>query len=204
MEDKNRFIDQLLDSALAHQRGAEPRAGFEARIVESVRAAGRERARAGERWTRPVKLWVAIAATAAVIVAFAAIHVTNRPQSPAVQTSRVSHAVPAPPANERLTANSETTPQPGTTTVIEQSRRIVNHERKTSRRIKAVHWPSQFPSPAPLSNEQKALLQYVRDTPPEVLAKPLLKKDWTTQRVQLEPLQITPLEVSPLAAGSAR
>ena len=42
MEDKDRFIDELLDSALAQQPRAEPRAGFEGRILERVRATAGE------------------------------------------------------------------------------------------------------------------------------------------------------------------
>ena len=107
MEDKNRFVDELLDSALLQHRAAQPRPGLEGRILERVRAtAGEEIARA-KAW----KLRIAAAATVAVVMMFVAIRVARRPYSPAVQTSKANKTVPAPAPKEILAANSGTTPK---------------------------------------------------------------------------------------------
>ena len=197
MEHKDRFVDELLDSALAHHRRTEPRPGLEARILKHVRAAIGEDA-GGQVW----KLWLAAAATAAAVVVFVAIHVANRPQKQAAQPSQASKSVPAPLPGKSLTANSGTAPEAAAATTVVEPRRTARRERNSPRRIEAHHWPSQFPSPAPLSPEEKALVRYVQETPPQVLAQPILKPESAVQRVEVEPLEIAPLEIKPLAPAT--
>ena len=192
MEDKDRFVNDLLDSALAQQRRAEPRAGFEGRILERVRVA--RRMRAGSR-----KRWLAVPTVAAAAVLIAAIYLARRPHSPAVQTPQARNAVSAPEPSETLTANSGTTPKPAIATTVVEPRRTVHRERKTTHRVEAHHWPSQFPTPAPLTPEEKALVQYVRETPPQVLAASLSRAQSLNQPVKIKPLVIAPLEIKPMS-----
>jgi hypothetical protein len=124
--------------------------------------------------------------------------VDHRPQNPAPQTAQTGSAVPSPP-KETLKANSEPTPAPGPATKAVEPKRIARHKEKPSHQVEAHHWPSQFPTPAPLTNEQKALVRYVQKTPPEVLATPVLKSDFTVHLVEIKPLKIAPLEIKPLA-----
>jgi hypothetical protein len=196
MEDKDRFVDELLDSALAQQRRAEPRAGLEGRILERVRAARSVRASSRKRWI------VEPALAAASVVLIGAIYVVRRPHSPPVQTPPNSNAVSAPAPAETLTASSGATPNADTSPRVAEAKRTVRHERKPARRVQEHHWPSQFPTPAPLSPEEKALVRYVRETPPQVLAQPIFKAGLTVQRVEIKPLKIAPLEIPPLAVGS--
>jgi hypothetical protein len=199
MGDKDRFVDELLDSAMTHHPAAEPRPGLEARILERVRAAAGERDARTKVW----KLWIAAEATAAVVVMFVAIYVANRSHNPALQTSQTANAVPSTPPKETLTANSGTTPKAGAATPVVEPKRAARGERKSSRRVEAHHWPSQFPTPAPLTDEEKALIQYVRETPPKVLAASLFNEQSAYQPVEIEPLKIDPLEIQPLALGPA-
>ena len=192
MEDKDRFVNDLLDSALAQQRRAEPRAGFEGRILERVRVA--RRMRAGSR-----KRWLVVPTVAAAAVLIAAIYLARRPHSPAVQTPQARNAVSAPAPSETLTANSGTTPKPAIATTVVEPRRTVHRERKTTHRVEAHHWPSQFPTPAPLTPEEKALVQYVRETPPQVLAASLSRAQSLNQPVKIKPLVIAPLEIKPMS-----
>lgn len=193
MEDKDRFVNDLLDSALAQQRRAEPRAGFEGRILERVRVARRMRAGSRKRWL----VVPTVAAAAAVLIA--AIYLARRPHSPAVQTPQARNAVSAPEPSETLTANSGTTPKPAIATTVVEPRRTVHRERKTTHRVEAHHWPSQFPTPAPLTPEEKALVQYVRETPPQVLAASLSRAQSLNQPVKIKPLVIAPLEIKPMS-----
>ncbi len=158
MEDNDRFVDELLDSALAHQRRAEPHPGFEGRIMERVHAAASERDTGTNVW----KLWVAAAATAAVVVTFVAIYVANRSPSPAPQISQAGNAVSAPTPTEKLKANSEPIPAADPAPKVPEPKRVARRERKPSRRAQVHHWPSQFPTPAPLTPEEKALVRYVQ------------------------------------------
>ncbi len=194
MEDKNRFVDQLLDSALANQRGAEPGAGFEGRILARVHAAS--------EGSKPMRFWITSAATAAAVIMFVAIYVANRSHRPTVHTSQTAIAVPAPSPSEPLTANSEPAPKASAAKSVIEPNRMAHRQSKPSRQVEAHHWPSQFPTPAPLSNEQRALVRYVQDTPPQVLAEPILKAEFTVHSVEIEPLKITPLELPPLSLSS--
>jgi hypothetical protein len=190
MGDKNKFVDELLDSALAQQRAEEPRAGLEARILGHVCAAAGER----EARTKVWKLWIAAAATA-VVVTFVAIYVANRSHRPAVETSRAVNTVPSTSPKEILTANSGATPNARAAPSVHEPKLTARRERKPLRHIEAHHWPAQFPTPAPLTEEQRALVQYVRETPRQVLAEPILKAELTVQHVEIKPLEIPPLEI---------
>jgi hypothetical protein len=199
MGDKDQFVDELLDSALAHRRGAAPSAGLEARILEGVRSAVSKQGREWRAWK-----WWAAAATAAVVVMFVVVRVAYRSHSPVPQTSQAANPAPAPSPSETLKANAEPAPVVGPVAKVVQPKRISHRERKPSHRVEAHHWPSQFPTPAPLTPEEKALVRYVQETPPEVLAEPIFKTEPTVQRVEIKPLEIPTLEIKPLAFGAGR
>lgn len=198
MKDKDRLIDELLDSALAHHRAAQPRPGLEGRVLERVRATAGEEVAGGKAW----KLWVAAAATV-VVVMFVAIGVANRSHSPAVETSEVLNTVPATSSRQILTANSGAIPKAGNPTTVVEPKQIAHRDSKPSRRARVPHWPSQFPTPAPLTAEEKALVQYVRDTPPQVLEASLFKQKSEDRPIEIRPLKIAPLEIQPLSVASS-
>jgi hypothetical protein len=197
MEDNHRFVDELLDSALAQYRSAEPCAGLEGRILERVRATASERSTG--RIAR--RFWAAAAATAAVL-ALVAIYASNRAHKSVPQTPQVANTAPIPSPAEALKASSEPTPAAGAATKVAEPMRAARSERKPLRHIEEHHWPSQFPTPAPLTPEQRALVQYVRETPRHVLTAPIMKADFTVHRVEIKPLKIAPVEIQPLSARS--
>lgn len=197
MEDKNKFVDELLDSALAHQPKPEPGHGFEAHIVGSVRAHADEQSARKKPW----KFRAAAVATAIAVLVIAAIYVATRSHGPALKLStQAGNAVPAPAPSKNPPIKAEATPQPGSKEVVAANHGAARRETKPAHRAKAPHWPSQFPTPAPLSPEERTLIQLVRDTPPKVLAA--LSKQ-PSQSVEVKPLKIPPLEIKPLAAGTA-
>lgn len=198
MRDKDRFVDQLTDSALLHHRAAQPRPGLEARLLERARAAASEEATAGKAW----KLWFAAAATA-VVMMFVAIGVANRSHGPAIETSEAVDTVPSTSSRQTLAENTAAIPKAGNAIPIIEPKRAAHRESNRSRQVEAHHhWPSQFPTPAPLTAEQKALVQYVRETPTQVLAASLFKEWSANQPVDISPLKIPPLEIRPLAPGT--
>jgi hypothetical protein len=198
MEDKNQFIDELLDSALAHRRGAAPEPGLEARILEGVRAAARKRPSRGALWNFPAKGWMTVAVAAAVISVVAFVRMAERQRTPAAGTSQ---AVNAHAMNNNLPS---ATPSATALATIVEPKPTPPSERPKPRRIEAPRWPAQFPTPAPLSPEQKLLIQYVRETPPQVLATPLLKEQSSIQPLEVKPLKIQPIEIKPLELGSTQ
>lgn len=199
MDDKNQFIDQLLDSALlAHRQKGEPRSGVEGRVLEHVRSTPSEQDSRGKVW----KLWVATAATTAALSIVAAIYTIHRLPKPTVQTSQSGKTVPAATPLEKLTADTGSTPKAGTATTIPDQKRAARRKARPSRHIEAAHWPSQFPSPTPLSKEETALIQYVRDTPPQVLADPGFRES-AIQPIEIKPLRIPPIKIKHLALRAA-
>jgi hypothetical protein len=202
MEDKNKFIDELLDSALAHQRKAVPCPGLEARIMERVRAASNQRPSGGELWNLSGKGWIAVAVTAAVVIIIVFARVADRQHAPAARTPQADNAVSTRASNKNLVASREASPSASTMATIISPKHPPPRQREQLRRIKAAHWPAQFPSPAPLSKEEKALIRYVQETPPQVLGASLLEQQSSTEAVEIKPLEIPPLEIQPLAAGA--
>ena len=196
MNDKERFVDELLNSSLAHRQRAEPRAGLEGRILERVHTAA-------ERTSRKT-LWVAGAATAAALMMAVAVYVARQPRSPVVRTSQAVNTVPAAPPERSMAEHSEPVSKSGTTEIAVQPRRPAQREARPRQRVATHRWPSQFPTPAPLSPQEKALVRYVQETPPQVLAASLFEKQFLDQPVEIKPLKIAPLEIQPLSVGGAK
>ena len=202
MEDKNRFIDQLLDSALAHQRGTEPRAGFEARIVENVRATERQRTERGRFWKPRTAGWVLVAAVIAAAIVVAVVETTYQQHGPTVQTPQASNSVSVQPQSKELAATPKATPKPRRAATVLEAKQTAHKVRKRPRRIEAHHWPAQFPTPAPLTKEEKALVRYVQETPPQVLATPLFKEQASAEPIEIKPVKLKPIEISPVTMGT--
>lgn len=196
MNDKERFVDKLLNASMVRRQGAEPRAGLEGRILERVHTAA--------ECTSRKALWIAGAATAAALVMAVAVYVARQPQSPVVRTSQAVNTVPSPSPERSMAANSEPVPKSGNAETPVQPTRIAKREAGLQQRVAAHRWPSQFPTPAPLSPEEKALVRYVQETPPKVLAASLFEKQFLDQPVEIKPLKIAPLEIQPLSVGAAK
>ncbi len=200
MENNNKFVEKLLDSALLHRTKPEPAPGLEARILERVRADAGEQSDRKKLW----KFWVAAVAAGAAVAMITMIYVANRSHSPAANTTQAGNAVPAPAPGEKPAANTEATLQPRSKGVVAAPMQAARHERKPTHRAETPHWPSQFPTPAPLSPEEKALIQYVRDTPPQDLAASYPQQEAESESFEIKPLEIAPLDIPPLSAASTQ
>jgi len=137
--DKDRFVDELLDASLRQYRSEEPRSGLETRILAG--------ARASERAAQPrgTWMWVLGAATAGLAVV-AVILSLPRPR-PALAPSAAPRAAtkPAsPPIAPRAAATVPMTVRGGSRVTV------------------AARRPEQFPTPTPLSQEERLLLLYVK------------------------------------------
>lgn len=162
-QEKDKQIDEMLDSLLASYSSAEPRPGLETRILANLRdAEGKQAARGwwGFKW-----LWAG-AVLAAVIVAGVLIrgkrHVAPPPhtvvqsvqpavQLPVVQQRAVQSSVPAAAGSERAIHRRKTLAP-----VRQQNATLALSQR-----------PAVFPTPTPLSEQERLLLQYYSGTPRE-------------------------------------
>jgi hypothetical protein len=155
-------LDRVLDAALAKYAAAQPRQGLEERVLANLRV---ERARA------PYRAWwhwsVMAALTAAVIVALAIGWKSDEWSHPRM-ANHPSATTPAPKEASRIVTNGGGTahrlrPQNGGAI-----RRRVVHRSQIEAVIAAN--PSSpkldaFPSPQPLSEQEKILADYVAQYP---------------------------------------
>jgi hypothetical protein len=146
-------VDLELDMALARYAAVEPRPGVEERILASMRA---ERARVPDRaWWR----WTAvIAVAAAVIVAVALAWRAGKQERPVVaihRTNTTQESQKQPVYNVPATGDRSLEPRPG-------RKRI---QRAVPSVAAGVPKLDQFPSPQPLSEQEKLLASYVAEYP---------------------------------------
>ena len=160
-------IDALLDEALAGYSSHEPRPGLEQRILNRVRAAGLAPRFAFPRWVFAVPALACLLLWAGIFW----IRHAAKPERPEVaHTVAKISAPPVPPA----------TPEP--------SRRAV--------RRRHARYPKlpQFPAPAPITNEERALLALVARAPKEAREALAETRPRNPEPVRIEEINIPPLQ----------
>jgi hypothetical protein len=152
-------LDKFLDDALKNYSQAEPRFGFESRILANVRTTR----------VRPPQQMRLVYASAAIVTLCAALYGISRiafslagtPTQPT--PSIVASRMPAPDVSRTLQHSG--VPVPTRSHVLKQVR---------TRTIRTQRQPamlgSQLPAPAPLTAQEKLLLALVRESPKEVLS----------------------------------
>jgi hypothetical protein len=163
MQDDRQFVDELLEAGLARYSDVTPRPGFEKRLL--VAAAERERG-SWFVWAG----WLAAGAVAATVVLGVIVlrhaHTmpTPRPAAATLAKSGGSGGSQAEPAGIR---RGTIAPARTVTRRSLLARRAVHHAVTAT-----VDEPrlAVFPSPQPVTEEEKLLLQYVHHTPPQALA----------------------------------
>ncbi len=151
---ENAELDRILDAALARYAMAEPRPGLEGRILANLRGAEVE-VRHGRWW-----IW-GLAATAAILLVIGTL---GWKWTTAAHQPIAHHSAPAPqrPAVPELaTRDGNTPPQ-----IKRAPRRVARHAPQHEV-VAANPKLDVFPSPLPLTAEEVALAQYVRDFPNE-------------------------------------
>ena len=151
-------FDRMLDAALRKYAAVEPRIGLEERVLANLLA---EQARVPDHaWWR----WSAIAAVAAVIVVAMALSLrSDKPSHPVVANHP---ATPIQAPKERGTEILSIAHRSGTrparpTTTPKPAMRPSPPEVAMARAPKL----EQFPSPQPLSEQEKLLQSYVAENP---------------------------------------
>lgn len=157
-QEKDKQLDQILDSLLANYSSVEPRPGLEIRILANLREAEEKEAAHGG-WNFK---WVWAGAIAAAIIVAAVLvngrHRVTPPTHVIVQTNQPApqpEIQPQAPAvrNEAARAHRR---KPSTAPTAQQNATLALWDR-----------PAVFPTPTPLSEQEKLLLSYVAGTPRE-------------------------------------
>jgi hypothetical protein len=164
---KSNELDKILDGALSTYSREEPRPGLDSRVLDRIRA---ERERRRFRWFR----WaVAIPAFACLLLAIT--FWTTRDSIP-------KSWKPAPIVAKTAPA-SPIAPQVFQTTV---ARRRLKHLRLPKR--------EQFPTPAPLTAEERALLAFVVRSPKQAEELFSGAKSRTSEPLEIKAIHIEPLQ----------
>jgi hypothetical protein len=156
-QEKNREMDEMLDSLLASYSSAEPRPGLETRILANLREAEKE---AAHGWWNFKWLWAGVVA-AAIIVAAGLISGRHRVEPPTHVVVKTNPLVPQPEIQPHAPVKHNETAgihhrKPSTVPTRRQNATLALNER-----------PAVFPTPTPLSEQEKLLLSYLAGTPRE-------------------------------------
>lgn len=191
-KDNNRFVDELLDAALARHRSADPRPGLEGRVLARLRA--EPRPAPWFRWG-----WLpALASVAALMLAVGAFYAARRGAMPERVSPRVARTaeqppVAAPPAPAELSVPPRQ-PRPAVPR-LEQPQPV-----QVAVVVASPRRP-QFPTPAPLSEQEKLLLRYVAEAPKQaLLVAQANSRPW--EDLRFEELRIPALVMEDLPAAT--
>ncbi|MGB9122104.1 MAG: hypothetical protein WCE73_15895 [Candidatus Angelobacter sp.] len=157
-QERDKHIDEMLDSLLANYSSAEPRVGLETRILANLREA--EEKKASQGWWNFKWLWAGMV-TAAFIVAAVLISGRNRVEPTTHVIVKTNQPAPQPEI------------QPHAPIARQETARV--HRRKSSTvptaqrnaTLALSERPDVFPTPTPLSEQEKLLLSYLAGTPRE-------------------------------------
>jgi hypothetical protein len=181
-------LDKLLDEALASYSSEEPRPGLEQRVLHHVRAAGPPRRVSWWRWAIAIPMFAALMLLA----------VTHLLKAPAIaQRAKLQPAVAAP--------SLASTRQPARTAAASGKPRSAPTRRAHPIVATAVAVRRElpkggvFPLPAPLSPEERALLDLVTRFPDQA-RDVLIEADQRSS----QPIKIPRIEIPPLPGGSER
>src|SRR6185437_7681488 len=148
-QEKDKQLDQLLDSMLSQYAAEEPRPGLETRVLARIAESRHEGKVNVWRW---LLLGAGAAAIAAVVIALLVpTYSRPRPMAPTISQSQ-----PQKSSIQARLAN------PGNRVPVQ----IVAHRKSLIHRARAVEVRQDvFPSPEPLSEQEKLMLRYLSATP---------------------------------------
>src|SRR5579872_6059780 len=165
----NDELDRMIDGTLAGYVDAEPLGGIEERVLNRVRAAET----GGKRLWR----WAAACAVAASIV-WAVVTLREQAPAPAKPVQVAREPKTSPP---RLAASTD---KPEIRLHGVRTRRAQKHQPSTPPKLE------QFPAHAPLSDEERALMAFVRQHPAEA------REAFSDLRKRSDnPVEIQPIEI---------
>lgn len=194
-KERNQFVDELLEASLKHYGQEEPRLGLEARILASVRASGRRTTRL--RW-----VWSLGATAVAVTIVGLALYLASHTSVPTTQVSQTVASKPGP----LVTGNPAQTPMSAPVAPVSPRAKrgggdtatakvIIREQGRTIARVKR---PEQFPTPTPLTEQEKLLLTYVEEVPSSVLTAQA--REEPIHDLKIDELKIPPLEIKPMSS----
>ncbi|MGI8771424.1 MAG: hypothetical protein ACR2JE_08295 [Acidobacteriaceae bacterium] len=182
-------LDELLDAALTRYVDEEPEVGLSARVL----------ARARQVELVPARRWYWLSAAPALALLLIIIVLVNHSQTPRGGTASLPSpqvaAVEVTPPDVKAKAQDA---PPSSVKPQRTGRRVVLNRSNGSRAGRAPEAKqAQFPTPAPLTAEETALIAFATEHPKQALEQIAMARQalepLQTAAVQIEPLRITPL-----------
>ena len=182
----DQFVDELLEASLKQFRAEEPRTGLEMRVLAGVRS----RQGAARRRRFVWALAVCAGMLAAIILV---LHSARVPSRRPVASASVPRQV------------AKTAASPGSADSRIWSPRLVHAPREKPRTakpaVRATKRPEQFPTPMPLTEQEKLLLTYFANTTkPDLLAE----TNKADAAAEISNIKVAPLEIEPLDDSQSR
>jgi hypothetical protein len=174
---QKQFVDELLEASLRRYASAEPRPGLEGRVLAGVRAR-QEATRRRTMWT-----WAVGMAGVAAMVTLLVIYRPHRQPAPSPVAAKAPANVSAPAAAK--IAPPEQPPLP------HRPRRPAVVSRIDTR-------PQQFPTPRPLSEQEKLLLVYVKSLEASSEVSVPATDQRSDQDLEIPPIRIATIRIEPL------
>jgi len=182
------FVDELLGASLKQYRGEEPRSGLEMRILAGIRT--RESA------ARRRRLVWAMAVCAGVLAAVAlTLHFAHAPLWQPTPSASGAQRAPLKAVNPA--------PMPGSADSRSWSPRLVHgpNEKPWTPRpgVRATKPPEQFPTPMPLTEQEKLLLAYLNAASKTgSVAETTQPDESPISDLEIPAIKIAALEIKPL------
>jgi hypothetical protein len=172
-QEKDKRMDEMLDSLLASYSSVEPRPGLETRILANVRDV--EQRKPARPWWRFKGLWAAAAVAAAIIVVGLFIGGRQNVKQPPIVVKTTPTPVqphaPQPEPPEVVTGTPEHhRPRAAVTPAVEST-----HLESAS--VPLGRRPEIFPTPTPLSEQEKLMFTYLANTPKEEVVAQIQRND---------------------------
>jgi hypothetical protein len=161
-KDKQIQIDEVLDSLLANYSSVEPRPGLETRILANLREAEKE---SSQGWWNFKWLWAG-AVAAAIVMAAVLISGRHRIEPPKHVMAKTSPAIPEPAIQPR-----EPITRQETVRIYRRKSRATKQPQNTA--LALSQRPAVFPTPVPLSEQERMMFSYLENTPQEIIVAQL-------------------------------
>lgn len=157
-QDKNRRLDDLLDSLLSQYASAEPRPGLETRVLARIAESRRdnEAPASSLRWL--IVAGGLVASAVALVVVLMMFRTVQRPHSsPSVAQS--GHAQQRPDQSRSAVEHSS----PARKAQVRNRRTIAVQAARQDAML--AERPAVFPTPVPLSRQERLMFTYMANTP---------------------------------------
>jgi hypothetical protein len=175
----DRELDHLIEAALTSYSATEAHPGLEQRILANALTESPRRSRFSWAWA----LAVPTAACLVILLFFAGRHTSHRNTLEATATAAPETATASP----RQTPVTDSFPSP--------RKRSIPHKASAQPSMVSQTLPKEevFPSPSPLTAEERAAIALVRDP------APMPQQTDTPTRVEITPIHIAELQIKPIA-----